>query len=49
VALGADRGTSVIVFDSQEAAQALANFAQGAPYGSVTADAIQVGEILACA
>ena len=47
VALGADRGTSIIVFDSQEAAQALANFAQGAPYASVTPKAIQVGEVLA--
>jgi len=47
VALGADRGTSVIVFDSQEAAQALANFAQGAPYASVAPEAIQVGEVLA--
>lgn len=47
VALGADRGTSIIVFDAQEAAQALASFAQGAPYASVTPNAIQVGEVLA--
>jgi hypothetical protein len=47
VALSADRGTSIIVFDSQEEAQALANFAQRAPYASVTPEAIQVGEVLA--
>ena len=49
VALGADQGTSIIVFDSQEAAQTLANFAEGAPYASVTPRAIQVGEVMALA
>ena len=47
VALGADRGISVIAFDSQAAAQALAAFAEGAPYVSVAPEAIQVGEVLA--
>jgi hypothetical protein len=47
VALGADRGTSVIAFDSHAAAQALATFAERAPYASVTPEAIQVGEVLA--
>jgi hypothetical protein len=47
VALGADRGTSIIVFESQKAAQALANFAQRAPYASVAPGAIRVGEVLA--
>jgi hypothetical protein len=47
VALSADQGTSIIVFDSQEAAQTLANFAQDAPYASVTPRAIQVGEVMA--
>ena len=47
IALGADRGISVITFDSQAAAQALATFAEGAPYASVTPEAIQVGEVLA--
>ena len=46
VALNADRGTSIIVFDSEEAAQALANFAQGTPYASVTPRAIHVGEVI---
>lgn len=46
VALAADRGTSVIAFDSHSAAQALATFAEGAPYASVTPEAIQVGEVL---
>jgi hypothetical protein len=47
VALGAGRGTSIIVFDSQEASAALADFAQGTPYASVTPEAIEVGEVLA--
>ena len=47
VALGGDRGASIIVFDSREAAQALASLAQGAPYASVTPEAIQVGEVVA--
>jgi hypothetical protein len=47
VALGADRGVSILVFDSQEAAQALAKFARGAPYASVTPGAIELGEVLA--
>ena len=47
VALGADHGTSIIVFDSQEAAQTLANFAENAPYASVTPRTIQVGEVMA--
>lgn len=47
VALGAESGASIIVFDSQEAAEVLANFARGAPYASVTPEAIQLGEVLA--
>jgi hypothetical protein len=47
VALAADRGSSMIVFDSQEEAQALAKFARDAPYASVTPEAIRVGEVLA--
>jgi hypothetical protein len=47
VALGADRGTAIIAFDSQAAAQALATFAEDAPYASVTPETIQVGEVLA--
>jgi hypothetical protein len=46
VALSADRGASMIVFDSQEAAQSLANFAQDAPFASVTPQAIDVGEVI---
>lgn len=46
-ALGADRGMSILVFDSQEAAQALAKFARGVPYASVTRGAIELGEVLA--
>ena len=47
VALGTDRGTSVIAFDSHAAAQALATFASGSPYASVAPEAIQVGRVLA--
>jgi hypothetical protein len=47
VALGPDRGTSVIAFDSHAAAQALATYAKGAPYASLTPEAIEVGEVLA--
>ena len=47
VALDADRGTSILVFDSEEAARALASFARAAPYASVTPGAIEVGEVLA--
>jgi hypothetical protein len=47
VALSADRGTSIIAFDSQDAAQALASFAQGRPFASVAPEVIQVGEVLA--
>jgi hypothetical protein len=47
VALDTDRGTSVIAFESLEAAQALATFAGGSPYASVTPEAIHVGRVLA--
>jgi hypothetical protein len=47
VALPEDRGTAVIVFDSEHAAQALADFARSAPAGSVTTGGIEVGEVWA--
>lgn len=49
VALSADKGTAMIVFDSEEAARALANFAHSAPAGAVTADSVEVGEVMAYA
>ncbi|MGO9792814.1 MAG: hypothetical protein ACLP8S_25830 [Solirubrobacteraceae bacterium] len=47
VALPEDTGTALIVFDSEGAAQALADFARSAPAGSVTAGNIEVGEVWA--
>lgn len=46
VALGGDRGSSIIVFDSLGAAEALASFAEDAPYASVNPSEISVGEVI---
>jgi len=46
IALSPEKGTSVVVFDSEESAQAAANMAQGAPAMAVTMDSIQVGEVM---
>jgi hypothetical protein len=46
VALGGDRGSSIIVFDSLRAAETLASFAEGAPYTTVTPREICVGEVI---
>jgi len=47
IGLSQDKGTAVIVFDDEAAAQALATMAQGAPAGAVTAGNIEVGEVMA--
>jgi hypothetical protein len=47
IALSPNKGTSVVVFDSEESAQALAKMAEGAPAVAVTMDSIQVGEVMA--
>jgi hypothetical protein len=49
VALSQDKGTAMIVFDSEESAQSLATVAQSAPAGAVTAGNIEVGEVMATA
>jgi hypothetical protein len=47
LALSADRGTAMIVFESEDSARALGDTARGAPYSSVTPENIEVGEVLA--
>jgi hypothetical protein len=47
VSLSQDKGTAMIVFDSEDAAQALAGVAKGAPAGAVTSGTIEVGEVMA--
>jgi hypothetical protein len=47
VRLGEDKGTSIVVFESEEAARAMAEQVRPAPDGSVTADSIEVGEVVA--
>ncbi len=49
VALSPEKGTSVVVFDSEESAQALVKMAEAAPAQAVTMDSIQVGEVMASA
>ncbi|MGA2008774.1 MAG: hypothetical protein ABSH27_14600 [Solirubrobacteraceae bacterium] len=48
IALSQTKGTSVVVFESEEAAQALAQMAQSGPATmAVTTDRIEVGEVMA--
>jgi len=47
VAISQDKGTAMVVFDTEESAQALATMAHGAPAGAVTAGSIEVGEVMA--
>ena len=47
VSLSQDKGTAMIMFDSEDAAQALAAVAKGAPPGAVTSGTIEVGEVMA--
>lgn len=47
VALAEDRGTSVVVFESEASAKALASQAESMPMEHVTAQRIEVGEVLA--
>jgi hypothetical protein len=47
VALSQDRGTAMIVFDSEESAQSLVPVAQSAPPGAVTTQSVEVGEVMA--
>jgi hypothetical protein len=47
VALSQDKGTSLVVFESEAAAQASAAQASAASPGAVTMDSIEVGEVIA--
>jgi len=47
VSLSQDKGTAMIVFDSEDGAQALAAVAKGTPPGAVTSGTIEVGEVMA--
>jgi hypothetical protein len=47
VALSQERGTSMVVFNTEEAAQALATMARSAPAVTVTTGEIEVGEVMA--
>ena len=46
VALSGDQAHAMIVFDSEDGAQMLADQARGGPSDAVAASAIQVGEVL---
>jgi hypothetical protein len=47
VSLSEDKGTSLVVFDSEESARAVVAMAENAPAMSVTTDSIEVGEVMA--
>jgi hypothetical protein len=46
VALSADKGSATIVFESEEAAQAVAAQAGSAPAVTVTIDSLEVGQVM---
>jgi hypothetical protein len=47
VATSADKGTALVVFDSEDGAQALASIARNTPPGAVSTGNVEVGEVLA--
>ncbi len=47
VSLSQDNGTAMIVFDSEDGAQAMAAVVKGTPPGAVSAGTIEVGEVMA--
>jgi len=47
IAISEDKGTSVVVFDSEESAQGLLATMQAGPPMSVTVDSAEVGEVMA--
>ncbi len=49
VSLSEDKGTSLVVFDSEESARAILAMAENAPAAAVTTDSIEVGEVIASA
>jgi hypothetical protein len=46
IALSPEKGTSVVVCDTEESAQALTKMTEGAPATTVTMDSVEVGEVL---
>jgi hypothetical protein len=46
VRVAEDQGTATIVFESEEAARAMADQVQAPPDGSVSLDSVQVGEVV---
>ena len=49
IALSDEKGTSTVLFDSEESAKALVGMMQGGPPMSVTIDSVEVGEVIASA
>jgi len=47
VAMSQDKGTAMILFETEEPAQALANMARSAPTTAVRPGTIEVGEVMA--
>ena len=47
ISLSADKGTSVVVFDSAESAEGLVATLGAAPAMAVTVDSVEVGEVIA--
>jgi hypothetical protein len=47
VAMSQDKGTSIAVFDSEAAAQALVDQMAAAPASAVVVDSVEVGEVVA--
>ncbi len=46
VSFSKEEGTAMIVFDSEDGAQAVAAMAKGTPPGAVTSGTIEVGEVM---
>ncbi len=47
IALSQDKGSAVVVFDSEASAQALATQVAATPAGPVTTDSVEVGVVIA--
>jgi hypothetical protein len=47
VRVAEDKGVSIVIFDSEEAARAMAEQVSPPPDGSVTANSVEVGEVVA--
>ncbi len=49
ISLSQDKGTSLMVFDSEDSARAILTMAENAPPTAVTSESIEVGEVMASA